>query len=39
MIGYKDRRRYSGPTGWILAYHREDKAWKITSPMRKDFKN
>ena len=27
------RRKYSGATGWILAYHEKDSAWKITSPM------
>ena len=32
----KVRRKYSGPTGWILAYHEEDSAWKITSPMSKN---
>ena len=32
IIG-KERRKFSGPTGWILAYHGDELAWKITSPM------
>ena len=28
-----ERRRYSGPTGWVLAYHEDDSGWRITSPI------
>ena len=33
FIAGKKRRRYSGPTGWVLAYHVPESVWKITSPM------
>ena len=32
LLGY-DRRKYSGPTGWILAYHSKESVWKITNQM------
>ena len=31
-----DRKKYSGPTGWILAYHVDDSVWKITSPINEN---
>ena len=32
-----DRRKYSGPTGWILAFHVKESIWKITSPMNENI--
>ena len=32
----RDRRKYSGPTGWILAFHVDDSVWKITSPINEN---
>ena len=33
----EERRKYFGPTGWILAHDDEIKVWKIASPMNENI--
>ena len=32
-----ERRKWSGPTGWMLHFDKEDSLWKITSPINENI--